>query len=133
MNGKGTVAHTSLAPQRDCLVILASHPSGPGQKAPWRLVTLTHCQTGWEDLQKTVKKYGWKKSQKTPCIWTIKKQAQQTTPSVTHLIQTEISLERELVLKKAKDPKWTHKRKIDTGMLRVSMPCPNCLSAQNTM
>lgn len=34
---KGTVAYTSLAPQRDCLAILASHPSGLGQKAPRRI------------------------------------------------------------------------------------------------
>lgn len=34
---KGTVAYTSLAPRRDCLATLASHPSGVGQKAPWRI------------------------------------------------------------------------------------------------
>lgn len=37
MHGKRTVAYTSLAPQRDCLALLASHPSGLGQKAPWRI------------------------------------------------------------------------------------------------
>lgn len=37
MHCNGTVAYTSLAPLRDCLAILASHPSGLGQKAPWRI------------------------------------------------------------------------------------------------
>lgn len=54
-------------------------------------VTLMHCQTGWDDLQKAVKKYGWKKSQKTPGIWTIKEHAEQTNQSVTPLIKPEIS------------------------------------------
>lgn len=37
MHCNGTVAYVSLAPVRDCLAILASHPSALGQKAPWRI------------------------------------------------------------------------------------------------
>lgn len=111
-------------------------------------VTLTHCQTVCDNLQKAVKKYGLEKSQKTPSIWIIKEHAERTKQSLTPLIKPKISLEREIPLtnsKRANINGHVNTREENpgvfsyAGMLKCSMSRVNphaargCFSAQNTV
>lgn len=90
-------------------------------------VTLVHCQTSWDDLQKAVKKYGWEKSRKTLGIWTIKEHAEETKQSVSALIKPEISLGTLEHFKKRQKIQqiWTLEGKAGvfsyTGVLKSSM------------
>lgn len=115
MNGKGTVAHTSLAPQRDCLTNPARHPSGLAKKHHGSSSHKSvYCQTGWDCFQKTVQKYGWRRQLRD----------MHENQSVTLLTKRILKRSKKKKKKGKKEKKaGTVDSDLVAGMFRCVFPC----------